>query len=893
MALFSIQVSSSAHSPFYPYHHPLLLITMFGVYGLRVVWQRCNRPCRGPLPELLFVEHDYAVLSLLSLSLLARDDDIRGSAVRPCPLLLMMRKMEIESGSINLSGSERLTLSSWNSCHFSRNGIMRQLHGCRAKFSICSNGSGGWRPIRLATSIGGELCPGEDGKRNTKAFDRLRSELLHHGARLRKALDEGRSLRLLCEERELQKKTEALEHLRGEADRVRNDCGELRAQVQAQALEEKGALDKVPAFEAQLRLAHDNVSVQPDMITKLEFELARVRAEIVDARAEAALSRTKADHEMAIHLKDATNAQAELKKALSRKKMIEEYVCCRSRREVFKEIGARGFILPEELARARADERDARSLLADAIESEDEVCGPEAREAGDDGSYTVPLVSGPKARLAGDNGSYAFARGLIYRLVPDGVQNLSGWIRQLDSAFPYGERAWSLEEGVSMRPPLPSKEGISKPGEGKKRKKEASTESPTKIDTTILTSTAAASLCKDDDDDDGQDGVLMLHKLLSRRPLGRESPLLSPREIMDAQDTGTAAVGASHREEDVLEDYFVKKLYDHAFSKLHDELSCREKELERLTLELNKSEASSARKEEELGELRASLEGVHQERTSFAEQDALVGQLWEEVAAKYAEILELKRQNGVVTSEKDLLWGELALTQELLGNSQKEVGALSVAKAEAVEDASSYKRDAATANARAREISKKVEQKLARTIAYARIGEYSEMRPCPLGEEEGSSALGPRNDNKRKEFLNDEDIHSESSPARRLKGDVPSELAAPKASSLGRMAPPFPPFPLKAFDKLKSELLRREARLRKALDEEKSLRLLCDKKGKELRHLWYEMNRCLNYEGHLEKQVTFVSRECVLLPLSSEINILMFQLQRKTEDLEHLRGEVG
>ncbi|XP_070008072.1 uncharacterized protein [Nicotiana sylvestris] len=42
------------------------------------------------------------------------------------------------------------------------------------------------------------------------------------------------------------RKTEALEHLRGEADRFRNDCGELRAQVQAKASEEKGALAKVP-----------------------------------------------------------------------------------------------------------------------------------------------------------------------------------------------------------------------------------------------------------------------------------------------------------------------------------------------------------------------------------------------------------------------------------------------------------------------------------------------------------------------------------------------------------------------------------------------------------------------------------------------------------------------
>ncbi|XP_070007807.1 uncharacterized protein [Nicotiana sylvestris] len=224
------------------------------------------------------------------------------------------------------------------------------------------------------------------------------------------------------------------------------------------------------------------------------------------------------------------------------------------------------------------------------------------------------------------------------------------------------------------------------------------------------------------------------------------------------------------------------------------------------------------------------------------------------------------------------------------------------------------------------------------------IGEFSEMRPCPLGEEEGLSASGPRNDNKWKESSNDEDAHSKASPARRLKGDVSVELATLEASSLGIMAPPlllssFPvegasrdtcvlssssspvegtsrdtgfllPFsypiegtlrdvrdhgspksskvssdhvPIEigstragetklvdagstfeeaqrlcstAFDKLKSELLCYEARLRKDLDGEKSLRLLCDKRGKELSHLRYE-------------------------------------LQSKTEDLERLWGEVG
>ncbi|XP_070019900.1 uncharacterized protein [Nicotiana sylvestris] len=226
-----------------------------------------------------------------------------------------------------------------------------------------------------------------------------KSGLLSRGARLRKALDEERSLRLLCDEKEvelvrlryevsrslnykkylkeqLQKKMEALERLRDEAGRARRKHDELKARVETQALEGKGALAKVPAFEVQLRLARDDASVQTDMITKLESELSKVRAEIVDARAEAVMSRTKADQEMKIYLKDATDAQDELRRILDREERIEEYARYKSRRKTIEEIRATGFALSEELARARADERDARLLLSDAEESEDEAGRP-------------------------------------------------------------------------------------------------------------------------------------------------------------------------------------------------------------------------------------------------------------------------------------------------------------------------------------------------------------------------------------------------------------------------------------------------------------------------------------------------------------------------------------
>nr|XP_009780186.1 PREDICTED: uncharacterized protein LOC104229270 [Nicotiana sylvestris] len=131
------------------------------------------------------------------------------------------------------------------------------------------------------------------------AFDKLKSKLLHHDVGLRKALDEERYLR---HEKEIE-----LAHLRYEA------------------LEGEGALAKVPTFEPQLCLARDEALVQTNMITKLESDLPKVRAEIVDAWAEAIMSRTKADQEMAIYLKDATHAQAELRKILDSKGRIEEY----------------------------------------------------------------------------------------------------------------------------------------------------------------------------------------------------------------------------------------------------------------------------------------------------------------------------------------------------------------------------------------------------------------------------------------------------------------------------------------------------------------------------------------------------------------------------------------
>ncbi|XP_070025181.1 uncharacterized protein [Nicotiana sylvestris] len=141
------------------------------------------------------------------------------------------------------------------------------------------------------------------------------------------------------------KKTEALECLRDEADRAKSDYDELKARAEVQASKEKDALAKVPTLEVQLRLARDNALVQADMITKLKSELSKVMAEIVDARVRAVLTGTKADQEMEVYLKDANDAQAELRRIIDREEKIKEYARCKSRKKTLEEILTRGFVL--------------------------------------------------------------------------------------------------------------------------------------------------------------------------------------------------------------------------------------------------------------------------------------------------------------------------------------------------------------------------------------------------------------------------------------------------------------------------------------------------------------------------------------------------------------------
>lgn len=61
-------------------------------------------------------------------------------------------------------------------------------------------------------------------------------------------------------------------------------------------------------------------------------------------------------------------------------------------------------------------------------------------------------------------------------------------------------------------------------------------------------------------------------------------------------------------------------------------------------------------------------------------------------------------------------------------------------------------------------------------IFTARVGEFSEMRSCPLGEKGGSSASGPKSGNKRKESSMGEEIYSKAGSAWRHKRDTTIEV---------------------------------------------------------------------------------------------------------------------
>ncbi|XP_070029491.1 uncharacterized protein [Nicotiana sylvestris] len=412
-----------------------------------------------------------------------------------------------------------------------------------------------------------------------------------------------------------------------------------------------------------------------------------------------------------------------------------------------------------------------------------------------------------------------------------------------------------LEEVVLIRPPPPSEEETQKPSKDRKRKKEMLAESPKlkrakarkpRADATVLTLAAAESLRVEDEDDDdctlGEDDAF--------------GDFFADFEEDDDLDAPIILEEAAKLQKQVM------MLYDRAFYKLRAELTHSEEEFKKLSAELKELKTLYAQREEELNSLRASLEKVLQERANFIEQ--------EEITAKDAEILELKRCKDSMDLERDTLRGELASTQGLLHGSKEEAhkfqalyvesaAALSMAKSEVDALLSSYQDDVAAANARAREISEEAEIKLARALAHARLDARRKAFEKAYAKGFDLSA-----EIEEVRALEEKSAAPTTSDEGSASGSGSSEelwLPCPNPFTRKREVPPLlPARPMVhrwhlAFDKLKSELLHCEAKMRKALNGEKSLRLLCDKKIRELTHLRSELDQSRDYEGILEKQM--------------------------------------
>ncbi|XP_070025542.1 uncharacterized protein [Nicotiana sylvestris] len=193
-----------------------------------------------------------------------------------------------------------------------------------------------------------------------------------------------------------------------------------------------------------------------------------------------------------------------------------------------------------------------------------------------------------------------------------------------------------------------------------------------------------------------------------------------------SKNIGLDASGAIEEAEGCL--WQAKKLYDHAISKLRDELIGHKKEVEGLASSLKESKILSARKEEEMSALPATLEEMSRDKDGLVEQvgqkNALLGHLREEIVVKDEEVLDLRRQNRVVTSERDSLQMEMSSSRYLLKNAKEEIDVLSLGRSVVEEKASSYTKDVATANEKARDILAGVEQKLTRVVARARAQEW-------------------------------------------------------------------------------------------------------------------------------------------------------------------------
>ncbi|XP_019225607.1 PREDICTED: uncharacterized protein LOC109207181 [Nicotiana attenuata] len=152
--------------------------------------------------------------------------------------------------------------------------------------------------------------------------------------------------------------------------------------------------------------------------------------------------------------------------------------------------------------------------------------------------------------------------------------------------------------------------------------------------------------------------------------------------------------------------------------------------------EIDGFKALYAEREGELNDLRASSAKAAQEQAElvekFQEKADLAEQLREELKTKEVVTLEWKQSMDRLASEKDSLREQLASAEIQLRSAKEEgrkymelhaktVAELSKVKSEADAFVSSYRTDAAAANARVREISAAAELKLSCAVNHARL----------------------------------------------------------------------------------------------------------------------------------------------------------------------------
>ncbi|XP_070019810.1 uncharacterized protein [Nicotiana sylvestris] len=128
--------------------------------------------------------------------------------------------------------------------------------------------------------------------------------------------------------------------------------------------EKTGTLERLRDEVNQLRNARAGDSFQTSRIAKLEIYELKLKAEVVDARAEAEEVRSKADKKVAIHLKYVAEAHTKLRGASDRERRSNKYVRCKSWRETLEEIHGKGFDLSEEIEQGKVDEFDAKLLVS-------------------------------------------------------------------------------------------------------------------------------------------------------------------------------------------------------------------------------------------------------------------------------------------------------------------------------------------------------------------------------------------------------------------------------------------------------------------------------------------------------------------------------------------------